>query len=58
MNTDYWNEMLGLKEAIGTECLLDSIIRAMSTDDRKAYVEYIARMYDIDKEELIDNEEE
>lgn len=39
-----------LVEAIGTENLLENLVRAMSEDEAKENFEYIARMFDIDLE--------
>ena len=40
-----------LIEVLGTELLLDNVLRALSTEQKEDILSYIARMYDVDVEE-------
>ena len=40
-----------LLEMLGTEVLLDNVLRALTIDQKEGIVSYIARMFDIDVEE-------
>ena len=40
-----------LIEMLGTNVLLDEVLRALSTEQKEDILSYIARMYDIEVEE-------
>ena len=40
-----------LIEMLGTNVLLDEVLRALSTEQKEDILSYIARMYDVDVEE-------
>ena len=40
-----------LLEMLGTEVLLDNVLRALTIDQKEDILSYIARMFDIDVEE-------
>ena len=40
-----------LLEVLGTEVLLDNVLRALTIDQKEDILSYIARMFDIDVEE-------
>ena len=40
-----------LLEVLGSNVLLDEVLRALSTEQKEDILSYIARMYDVDVEE-------
>ena len=40
-----------LLEMLGTEVLLDEVLRALTTNQKEDILSYIARMYDVEVEE-------
>ena len=40
-----------LIEMLGTNVLLDEVLRALTTEQKEDILSYIARMYDVDVEE-------
>ena len=40
-----------LIEVLGTEVLLDNVLRALSTEQKEDILSFIARMYDVEVEE-------
>ena len=40
-----------LLEMLGTNVLLDEVLRALTTEQKEDILSYIARMYDVDVEE-------
>ena len=40
-----------LLEMLGSDVLLDNVLRALTTDQKEDVLSYIARMYDVEVEE-------
>lgn len=41
-----------LLDVLGAEILLDNVLRALSTDTKEDILSYIARMYDVEVEDV------
>lgn len=57
LSATIWTSFDRLREELGAEELLDSLARAMGTDELEENLKYIARMYDINLNEEEEEEE-